>query len=818
MVTNSRHRLSSCCRNLTTLPEYNNNNVTSTTTTTTTVGPETIVPSTPTNHANFSHSRRQRLFRRSQSTIHEETKTQQHLSTQHRELVNALKNITHTVNYKVTQKYGFTASDNTSVHLNARKALGNTHPSDYFSQVTKLTFHDLTDINILPKNSNQLLGLGLKFIPVPDMNITQKEMDRSDSRFERDMGLRVFFAGDEQNTSYDPKTLRGKSSWRAPLPPLEIDNRMCRFQQELNKRFVYKQSTPNLSPSQQKILRELRNNKNIVILNADKGLGPVGVTTQQYVTWGLKHILDKTTYTLLSEINALNACETLYREIFQWTCTNRKDLETDTINFIRERVEKARRDPFGYFYLLAKLHKTPVSTRPVCSDCASLPHSIGKWVDRQLQPIVRNQQTYFKNSIELKALLDTMEFLPNNASLFTYDAISMYTNIDTKQCIERLTAFLNNPATIATYPHLKPKALTEALQLVMKNNRMRFGNLYVHQHKGIAMGMAPAPSIANLFVAIYESTHINPFPTSSLRFLRRFIDDGFGIWLRDSDHQRDTQKWELFQTIVNNMGLQWEFSERTCEVTFMDLNICLSNGKLYTSLYAKPMALHLYIPPSSCHAPGIATGLIHGHFYRVFMLCSRETDIEHEIYQFFNRLLDRGYSLPQLIPIFLNAEQKARQAREARQRELLLNNPHHCTLHHEDDNLPATFGRPNGAIVAATSQRNEIFFHLRYHPANPSASDIQKLWRRHVLTPPYATPLYKLRNRDGFQVDIQKLTIAYSRAPNLGNLLSCRKLRLNIEDYTDTHTVLTCSDEEHGPPTSSATDEELEPPTTNTDT
>jgi hypothetical protein len=128
------------------------------------------------------------------------------------------------------------------------------------------------------------------------MNITQKEMDHSDSRFERDMGLRVFFAGDEQNTSYDPKALRGKSSWRAPLPPLEIDNRMFRFQQELNKRFVYKQSTPNLSPSQQKILRELRNNKNIVILNADKGLGPVGVTTQQYVTWGLKHILDKTTY------------------------------------------------------------------------------------------------------------------------------------------------------------------------------------------------------------------------------------------------------------------------------------------------------------------------------------------------------------------------------------------------------------------------------------------------------------------------------------------------------------------------------------------
>ncbi len=80
-----------------------------------------------------------------------------------------------------------------------------------------------------------------------------------------------------------------------------------------------------------------------------------------------------------------------------------------------------------------------------------------------------------------------METLPNNACLFTYDAISIYTNIDTTQCINQLTTFfLNNPTTTTQYPHLKPKALTEALHLVKHNNRMKFGNLVVHQHKGIA--------------------------------------------------------------------------------------------------------------------------------------------------------------------------------------------------------------------------------------------------------------------------------------------------------------------------------------------
>ena len=170
--------------------------------------------------------------------------------------------------------------------------------------------------------------------------------------------------------------------------------------------------------------------------------------------------------------------------------------------YIRHHTESACNNPFSYFYLLAKLRKTPTTTRHICSDCTSLPHAIGKWVDKQLQPIVWTQPSYFKNLLELKQLLDPLR-LPLNACIFTYNAISMYTNIDTQQCIQHLTDFLTNPTTARTFPHLSPVPLIEALTIVIYNNRMRFGNIYVHQHKGIAMVMSPAPSIANLFVSIY---------------------------------------------------------------------------------------------------------------------------------------------------------------------------------------------------------------------------------------------------------------------------------------------------------------------------
>lgn len=164
------------------------------------------------------------------------------------------------------------------------------------------------------------------------------------------------------------------------------------------------------------------------------------------------------------------------------------------------------------------------------------------------------------------------------------------------------------------------------------------------------MGMSSTQMITNLFVAIYEEHHIIPFPSTTLQFLCHFIDYGFRLWIRGRDHEQDKLQWELFQNIINNMGIN-------------DLNIStqLSNSSFYTSLYAKPMVRHLYIPPSSCHStPGIATGLIVGHFYQVFMLCRHERDhIEQEIYLFFNHLLDCGYSLLNLTPLFLTSEQKA---------------------------------------------------------------------------------------------------------------------------------------------------------------
>jgi hypothetical protein len=195
----------------------------------------------------------------------------------------------------------------------------------------------------------------------------------------------------------------------------------------------------------------------------------------------------------------------------------------------------------------------------------------------------------------------------------------MYTNINIDDCLEHISTFLST-----IWDKYKCNAVTSAMEIVMKNNWMRCGDLIFHQIRGLAMGMSPTPTIANLYVAIYEATHILPLLNSFLFFLKRYIDDGLGIWLHDPDPNIDAANWTLFKTLINAMGLKWTTTELFKKVIFMYMTIEISGNRLVTSLYSKPMALYHYIPPMSCHPPSALTGLFFGHALQIFQLCSRD--------------------------------------------------------------------------------------------------------------------------------------------------------------------------------------------------
>jgi hypothetical protein len=212
------------------------------------------------------------------------------------------------------------------------------------------------------------------------------------------------------------------------------------------------------------------------------------------------------------------------------------------------------------------------------------------------------------------------------------------------------------------------------------------------------MGMSPAPTIANLYVAIYMEMHVLQYFPTTVLYLCCFIDDGLGVWLHDPDPMTDEKNWKEFQDCLHASGLKWIFSDLSREVVFMDLRLKIEGRHITTPLYTKPMALHLYLPPHSCHAPDVLSGLVFGNVLHIHQLCSDANDVMKELKLFFHRLLDRGYQMSQLTHLF----------------QQLMDNANAYLRRTALDHLRAWSKKE-------TSHCQQVFLHLLYHPANPSS-------------------------------------------------------------------------------------------------
>ncbi len=98
------------------------------------------------------------------------------------------------------------------------------------------------------------------------------------------------------------------------------------------------------------------------------------------------------------------------------------------------------------------------------------------------------------------------------------------------------------------------------------------------------------------------------------------------------------------------MGLHWRFKSPRKNLIFMDMTIQVKWEKIITTIYAKPMALYQYIPPNSCHPPGVLTGLIFGQILWIYQQCSQSKDINKELSIIHMRLQNRGYASKNYFP------------------------------------------------------------------------------------------------------------------------------------------------------------------------
>ena len=135
------------------------------------------------------------------------------------------------------------------------------------------------------------------------------------------------------------------------------------------------------------------------------------------------------------------------------------------------------------------------------------------------------------------------------------------------------------------------------------------------------------------------------------------------------------------------------------ETVFLDLKIQIQNGKIITSTHHKPLKIHLYIPASSAHPPGVLYGLIAGSIRRFYLQNTDLEDYKKNILLLYERLAAQGHDRDLLKQLFMKSSQRYFDHNGNVERFIKMKSP-----------------------TAPTD--NTFLFHMTYHPKRMARRDI----------------------------------------------------------------------------------------------
>lgn len=487
-----------------------------------------------------------------------------------------------------------------------------------------------------------LLNRGLNFIPTRGSNNNIKTQSRFDlQNYHRRLKLWAYYKDDEASAKL-PFT--PSSTWTPPelCLPLHIRDLIKSDLDTFEKSFKVLRVESNLTPEENIALKELIDNKNLIIKPADKGSMVVVMDLEQYLWEGNRQLNDKTYYTKLNKpiyMETLKEITAIFNKIYEKKFINAKQRNY----LIGESEPRARR-----FYLLPKIHKDPNKWskpflippgRPIVSDCNSETYRSAEYIDYYLNPLAKKHQSYIKDTYDFIEKIKNL-IIPANAILFTVDVDSLYTNIDSKEGILAIKEIFQN-----NYDKKRPdKELLQLLEINLTKNDFEFDDTFYLQIKGTAMGKKFAPAYADIFMASWETAALKKCSLKPLHYYR-YLDDIWGIWTHSAE------EFDIFLDTLNNhnpsIKLKATTNKKTVDfldtTTFKGPKFKLEN-KLDIKVYFKDTDTHALLHMSSHHPKHTFAGLIKSQLLRFHRICTQRQDFMKATKVLFHALSSRGYS------------------------------------------------------------------------------------------------------------------------------------------------------------------------------
>jgi hypothetical protein len=401
---------------------------------------------------------------------------------------------------------------------------------------------------------------------------------------------------------------------------------------EIASQLFYSESKP--SPKDEIYLKKYMIEHDLIIRNADKNLGFTVMDQLWYDAEMKKHLDNRKYYKAVNSFPQEDIYKKLYSilEKATWMSSGDKNsLLNKTRNHETQLTPK--------IYLVPKIHKRPISTRPVVPEHATMIQHVSKYLDKILVKLVKGCPWILRGTGDLLDILEKHTIELKNPVIMSADVVSLFTNIDVKHGIACIRQILRKegkePAFVNT--------IAELLDWTFSNNYFDYKGQLFLQIYGTAMGTSVAPNFANLVLMKIEEDKIFS-AKMQLSHYCRLIDDC--LMVVDG---KDVNDWkQIFQDANNSLDFTFVTSENERSVPMLDLELYLGDkfyelNKVDFVGFQKPYNNNLFTAPDSSVPDNYKFSWITSENIRLIRNNDNEKSYLKQLEKYTDNLLKRSY-------------------------------------------------------------------------------------------------------------------------------------------------------------------------------
>ena len=520
----------------------------------------------------------------------------------------------------------------------------------------------------LPKEISYELSVGMRFMFHSSRN--SKLIKEAWHDFVRRLRWRLYFSFmEEDDAEYDPdfEVDRPKKRIAPPQLPQYIEHGILRgwnfvrdtisnIPEERPEDIPYSSLAPPVN-----MLRSFLIEHEYVVTMTDKNLG-IAVSKKEWIINKCIDLLnDKNNYKERSIIEVNARCNAQCQEMdalakFVSQEFGNKQLATylrsKVTPFEDERTKVYQKHVLPTFYGIPKIHKEPVKMRPIIPCHSAIQNPAAKFVSKKLKPIIKAATTVIHGSKDLALKLSKLSLKPGKRLyICTGDVVAFYPNIPIQHCMDIVLSLYEEYIGTLGVPRDQLNEIEEMtlLELELFTRCLLVGNThlvtqfqgkYYEQLKGLAMGVASSPDLANCYGWFFER-HSVILKDARMAFYGRYIDDCIALVYASNE----TEARNLVEQIkFDGCVIEWDVSGASAP--FLDMLIYKdSYGYLQHMPYRKARNHQERLPWISHHPFDVKRGTFIGEMSRLATLSSTHDAYLEALQSLGGLYVKRGYPM-----------------------------------------------------------------------------------------------------------------------------------------------------------------------------